>query len=163
PRARGGEGCARATTGRTLIRFDVKTPNFGPADLFFGHVSCVSTDPSAQCRNIDCFTNPDCCCNGHSACTASGDPNAGAGFEFSCAHRHIHFDSFAEYRLLNARGEVAATGHKQSFCLEDLEGATGDTCNRGVTAFTCGNEGIHAGCADVYDSALPCSFVDATG
>jgi subtilisin-like proprotein convertase family protein len=157
------EGCARATTGRTLIRFDVKTPNFGPGDLFFGHVSCVSNDPSPQCQNVDCFTAPDCCCDGHSTCTASGDPGAGPGFEFSCAHRHIHFDSFAQYRLLNSRGEVAATGHKQSFCLEDLEGATGPTCNRGVTAFTCGNEGIHAGCADVYDSALPCSFVDATG
>jgi subtilisin-like proprotein convertase family protein len=154
--------CARATTGRTLIRFDVKTPNFGPGDLVFGQVSCRSTDTSAQCRNIDCFANPDCCCNGRAACTASGDPNAGPGFEFDCAHRHIHFTSFADYRLLDSHGVVAATGHKQSFCLEDLEGASGTTCNHG-SQFTCGNQGIHVGCADVYDSALPCSFVDATG
>src|SRR5262245_9240928 len=115
------EGCAAATTGRTLIRFDVKTPNHGPADLVFGHVSCRSTLTSPQCTNVDCSSNPDCCCDGHSTCTASGNPSLGAGFHFSCAHRHIHFESFAEYRLLNAAGEVAATGHKQSFCLMDIE------------------------------------------
>jgi len=111
------EGCAQSTTGRTLIRFDVKTPNFGPADLVFGHVTCKSTDTTPACLNVDCSVNPDCCCNGHNTCTASAHPSLRGGFECSCAYRHIHFERLAQYRLLNSRGEVAATGHKQSFCL----------------------------------------------
>src|SRR5262245_37503060 len=51
------EGCARARTGRTLVRFEVKTPNFGPGDLVFGAVSCRSTDPSPACANVSCFEN----------------------------------------------------------------------------------------------------------
>ncbi len=155
------EGCAAARTGRTLVRFDVKTPNFGPGDLFFGSVECFSTDATAACSGVSCDENPACCCNGRNTCVASGGDFGGA-FEFSCPHGHIHFKSFAEYRLLAADGTVAANGHKQSFCLMDIEGATGGTCAR-ANRFTCGNQGIHAGCADVYSSVLPCSFVDATG
>ena len=155
------EGCAAATTGRTLVRFDVKTPNHGPADLEFGRVTCASTDPRPQCNGVSCFESPACCCNGNSECTTSSGRFA-EGFAFACPHRHIHFNSFAEYRLLTLDGDVAAIGHKQSFCLMDIEGIDGGPCNTD-DPFTCGNQGIHAGCADVYSSALPCSYVDATG
>src|SRR5947209_5722638 len=79
------DGCAAATTGRTLIRFDIKTPNNGPADLVFGNVTCHSIDPSPQCLNVDCFANPDCCCNQRAACTPSLNPSAGGAFEVDCA------------------------------------------------------------------------------
>jgi subtilisin-like proprotein convertase family protein len=156
------EGCARARTGRTLIRFEVKTPNFGPGDIHFGAVSCRSTDPSPSCSGVNCFDDPNCCCNGRNTCTASGG-NFGNSFEFACAHGHIHFKSFAEYRLLTPDGQVAASGHKQSFCLMDIESATSNDACSNPNGFTCGDQGIHAGCADVYNASLPCSFVDATG
>ena len=156
------EGCAGATFGRTLVRFDVKTPNFGPGDLVFGSISCVSTDTSAACRNVSCNTNPSCCCGGRSRCT-TGSGNFGSFFEFACPHGHIHFRSFADYRLLNQSGGVVATGHKASFCLLDSAGATPGTSCNASSPFTCGFQGIHAGCADIYSSALPCNYVDATG
>ncbi len=154
------EGCASARTGRTLIRFDVRTPNNGPADLKFGSVSCRSTNPSASCAGVACSANPGCCCGGQNTCTAPLNPEAGKYFDFSCAHGHIHFKSFAQYRLLTATGTVAAQGHKQSFCLMDLDTSPA-TCRN--PKFDCGNQGISAGCADVYASNLACSFVDATG
>ena len=149
------EGCAQAPTGRTLVRFDVRTPNNGPGDLAFGAVTCRST----QCGGARCEDNPGCCCNGNQVCTASLNPTAGRFFEFNCAHGHIHFKSFADYKLLTLTGTVAAQGHKQSFCLMDLD-SSGPRCNN--PKFTCGNQGISAGCADVYASNLPCSFVDVT-
>ncbi len=156
------EGCAGGTHGRTLVRFEVKTPNNGPGDLNFGAVSCKSTSTQPECQNVDCSLNSACCCNGASTCTASSNPSAGKFFEYACAHRHIHFKSFADYRLLNAQGSVAATGHKQSFCLMDLAAANGDGSCPAFNHFSCGNQGIHAGCADIYSSSLPCSFVDVT-
>lgn len=155
------EGCAARATGRTLVRFDVKSPNFGPGDLHFGTLSCRSTSASPGCSGVECRDNPSCCCNGQNRCTASGG-DFGDSFEFACAHRHIHFKSFASYRLVGQNGVVAAAGHKQSFCLMDIEGAAGSTCGA-PRRFGCVDQGIHAGCADVYSSDLPCSFVDATG
>lgn len=157
------EGCAAALNNRTLIRFDTKTPNNGPGDFHVGNVSCKSTLTTASCNNVDCFQNPSCCCGGTQQCTATGGSVGGQYFEFSCAHSHIHYKSFANYRLLAHDGTVAATGHKQSFCLMDLAGiAPGSSCNAAGNHYGCGDQGIHPGCADIYSSALPCAFVDAT-
>ena len=46
-------------------------------------------------------------------------------------------------------------GHKQGFCLLDLECAT--------PQYTCSYQGISAGCADVYGSQLGCQYLDITG
>ncbi len=155
------DGCAvGGTTNRTLIRFDVETPNHGPGNLSVGDPTCRSTDTSASCANVDCDIAPMCCSGGRHVCTVPGNPELGRGFEYNSAHRHIHFRSFAQYRLLTPTGSIAAQGHKQSFCLMDMLDVTPGSCTR---RFACGNQGISAGCADLYSASLPCGFVDVTG
>ena len=44
------EGCAGGLTGRTLIRFDVRTPNNGPGDLQFGPRSTMTICPAVHDR-----------------------------------------------------------------------------------------------------------------
>src|SRR4051812_9748196 len=113
------DGCAISPvlSGRTLVRFDVKTPNKGPGDLDVGHVTCTSTNPSASCNGVDCSLNHQCCANGTQRCVSSNGPQYSAAFEFNVAHGHVHMKSFANYRLLTTTGVVAAAGHKQSFCM----------------------------------------------
>jgi hypothetical protein len=70
---------------------------------------------------------------------------------------HYHFDNYAAYELRDDSGPVA-TGHKQAFCLLDLYGwAWG-----GNGTYDCGNQGISRGFADIYDSSLPCQWIDVT-
>lgn len=49
--------------------------------------------------------------------SSASNPN----FEYSECHHHYHFRGYADYSLLGPDGGVAAQGHKQSFCVEDLE------------------------------------------
>ncbi len=163
------DGCAVSPvlSGRTLVRFDVKTPNNGPGDIDVGHVTCSSTNPSASCNGVDCSLNRPCCANGTQRCVSSNGPQYNAAFEFNVAHGHVHMKSFANYRLLTPTGVVAAAGHKQSFCMMDMEDITSGSCRplhfNSPTPFACGTrQGIHAGCADVYAADLPCGFVDVT-
>lgn len=98
-------------------------------------------------------------------------PNSGAGdlflgdpddnedlFEYSSCHEHFHFTTYAAYRLLDDDGNVAASGHKQAFCLLDFEREDGDPTG----VYDCGYQGIQAGWSDIYDSYLPCQWVDVT-
>src|SRR5438874_155129 len=50
------------------------------------------------------------------------DPNNPyhAIFIYSNCHHHYHIAGFSNYQLLNLDRSVAALGHKQAFCLEDL-------------------------------------------
>lgn len=80
-------------------------------------------------------------------------------FHYSDCHEHYHFDNYAAYELLDETG-VVATGHKQAFCLIDLEPwAWLDDPGQ----FDCGNQGISRGYADIYGSYLPCQWIDVTG
>jgi hypothetical protein len=80
-------------------------------------------------------------------------------FHYSDCHEHYHFDHYAAYELLDESG-VVATGHKQAFCLIDLEPwAWLDDPGQ----FDCGNQGISRGYADIYGSYLPCQWIDVTG
>jgi hypothetical protein len=81
-------------------------------------------------------------------------------YTFGECHDHFHFDQYASYRLLTPDGEVAATGHKQAFCLMDLEPRSDDAP---APRFDCDDQGISAGWADTYGRHLDCQWVDITG
>jgi hypothetical protein len=77
------------------------------------------------------------------------------------AHNHHHVRNFNFYDLMNptTRTDVAP-GLKQAFCLEDLEQ---QDPNAPPGKFSCGNQGITWGWADIYTSTLPCQYVNVTG
>src|SRR5206468_2779778 len=127
------EGCAESTTGVDLLRFGVRMRNEGNADLFFGDPGCpdCSTHPLAACVNPNYFCSP-----------AEG-------------HNHPHYSNYARYELIDPSNQAVVIGHKQGFCLLDLECAT--------PQYTCSCQGISAGCADVYGSQLGCQYLDITG
>uniref|UniRef100_A0A1I8NT37 protein-lysine 6-oxidase n=1 Tax=Stomoxys calcitrans TaxID=35570 RepID=A0A1I8NT37_STOCA len=75
-------------------------------------------------------------------------------------HLHYHsMEEFASFDIFDMRYRKVAEGHKASFCLMDI------SCKAGITPkHTCGNrqQGISAGCADVYSAYLDCQWVDVT-
>jgi len=90
-----------------------------------------------------------------------GDPTTTPGFEFASCHGHFHFEGYADYQLLDGAGAVAATGHKQAFCLLDSE-PVGIPGAPTTPRFHCGFQGIQRGWSDVYGSGLDCQWVDIT-
>ncbi|WP_437680023.1 lysyl oxidase family protein [Sorangium sp. So ce131] len=91
-----------------------------------------------------------------------GDPNLTSGFEFSACHNHYHFEGYARYELLDANGAIAATGHKQAFCLMDLS-SVGVPGAPSSPRYHCGFQGIQRGWSDIYGAGLDCQWVDITG
>lgn len=89
-----------------------------------------------------------------------GDPAESEHTEYSQCHQHYHYHRYANYRLLDEDGEVAATGSKQAFCLIDVQRVDPDA---GPRQYDCGNQGVSVGWADVYSSALDCQWIDVTG
>ena len=89
------------------------------------------------------------------------DPNNpyASSFQFSPCHGHYHINGFTNYLLLNMNRTIAASGHKQAFCLEDLV-RYGTGASHG---YTCSNQGITSGWADVYSKNLSGQWVDITG
>jgi len=90
------------------------------------------------------------------------DPNNPyhAIFYFSPCHMHYHILGFSDYKLLKQDGSVAAVGHKQAFCLEDLLKYTNDNKSSG---YTCAFQGITSGWADWYYKQLSGQWIDITG
>ena len=84
-------------------------------------------------------------------------------FVWSAAHGHYHLKDFNEFNLYKSSGEKVEIGHKQAFCLIDVERmhplAPADgkfhDCNT--------NQGITAGWADLYDASLPCQYIVIDG
>ncbi len=89
-----------------------------------------------------------------------GDPSGNTLFEYSTCHDHYHFTGYAEYRLIDSAGQVAATGHKQAFCLLDYDPLFDGA---GPAKYTCQFQGIQKDWSDIYESTLPCQWVDITG
>jgi hypothetical protein len=89
-----------------------------------------------------------------------GTPSEANGFAYSECHGHFHFEGYATYRLLNPDGSEALGGRKQAFCLLDSEPYTPGAGSGGI--YTCLNQGLQAGWADVYAADLPCQFLDIT-
>jgi hypothetical protein len=127
------EGCAERTSSVDLLRFSLTSRNVGTADFLLGNPLCPSP----------CSAHPlEICGNTEFMCS----PAAG--------HDHPHYSNFARYELLDASGEAVVTGHKQGFCLLD------SLC--GNPQYTCDNQGISAGCGDIYGSTLGCQYLDVT-
>jgi hypothetical protein len=90
-----------------------------------------------------------------------GPPNPNSPlWEWNTCHQHWHYLNFANYQLKRLDGTVVANGHKTSFCLLDVSQITPGAPSEG---FTCNNQGISIGWADVYASALDCQWIDVTG
>jgi hypothetical protein len=100
-------------------------------------------------------------------------------FEYSECHDHYHFRDFTDYRLLAQDGSVIAQGHKQSFCLVDMEPVdsspapsppgtrptpepTGEVHVERVGEEPEGCNYLSAGMADIYGVGTPCQWVDVT-
>jgi hypothetical protein len=77
---------------------------------------------------------------------------------YDTCHRHWHFTAYAQYDLLTEDGSrQVVRGAKSGFCLEDF------SCPDGLEKkYTCDNQGVTAGCSDVYDDSLPCQWIDVT-
>ena len=124
------ELCASAATGVDLLRFDAVTSNLGDGDLAIGDPDCPN-----------CATHPgEECGNPDFHCSPAG------------GHNHAHFSNYARYELLE-EGVVVRTGGKFGFCLEDT------FCAEATEKFTCENQGLTAGCEDLYSKFLGCQFV----
>ena len=81
-------------------------------------------------------------------------------FVFSPCHNHYHIKDFSNYQLLRLNRTVAAQGHKQAFCLEDLLKYSNDTKSHG---YSCQFQGITTGWADWYFKQLSGQWIDITG
>ena len=86
-----------------------------------------------------------------------GESNA--VFQWSPCHMHHHVANYASYELIDATGTVL-TARKQSFCLEDGEQVQPWAT---PTGYSCLDQGISRGWADVYSRYLPCQWIDVTG
>jgi hypothetical protein len=89
-----------------------------------------------------------------------GNPATNSLFVWAICHAHYHFEQFASYALLDANSNVVASGHKVGFCLEDVQAWTN---THPQAKYTCSNQGIQSGWADVYSAGLPCQYIDVTG
>lgn len=93
-----------------------------------------------------------------------GNPADNACFVWSQCHEHYHFKGVAEYTLYQMDGTtVAAVGHKQGFCMEDVVPAPFDPGPTPANPFDCTNQGLDIGWEDVYPNDLDCQWVDITG
>jgi hypothetical protein len=79
-------------------------------------------------------------------------------FEWSPCHMHHHVKDYASYQLIDGAGNVL-TARKQSFCLEDGEPVQPGAQPHG---YSCINQGISRGWADVYARGLACQWIDIT-
>ncbi|MEL6923091.1 MAG: lysyl oxidase family protein, partial [Bacteroidota bacterium] len=78
-------------------------------------------------------------------------------WEWDECHGHWHYEGYAEYRLYDANGVLQPVGFKNGFCVLDLECSGG-----GSPKYNCSNQGITAGCGDIYNKNLDCQWVDLT-
>ncbi len=79
-----------------------------------------------------------------------------AQWEWDECHNHWHYEGYARYVVSDADGNELPASFKNGFCLMDI------TCPNGVAKFNCSNQGISAGCADIYSSGLDCQWIDVT-
>lgn len=142
----------------TIVRnFAISVETFGPGahDVQDG---CV-TPGQHRVMRFDFLSH-----NVGDADIAVGSPAARPDlFVWSAAHGHYHLKDFNEFKLFNTSGQQVEIGHKQAFCLIDVErihpnarpDAQFDDCNT--------NQGISAGWADLYNAGLACQYIVIDG
>jgi hypothetical protein len=138
----------------------ISTRTFTPTDCALVE-GCVVQPGDRRLLRFDVAT-----ANIGTADLVMGDPTSSACFYFSQCHQHYHFQQFANYTLYQADGvTVAALGHKQAFCLEDVEQAQiyDPPMPAPAQPFVCTNQGIHIGYEDVYPADVDCQWIDITG
>ena len=88
-----------------------------------------------------------------------GDPSVNSGgFSDDNCHDHWHQLGYAEYLVYSGAGQPEPVSLKNGFCMLDI--ACTDEVY--VPKYSCSFMGITAGCFDVYDSSLPCQWIDVT-
>jgi hypothetical protein len=140
----------------TLVQ-DSRT--FAPTDCAIIE-GCIQTPGTRKLLRFDTATE-----NIGNADLTVGDPTQNACFVFSACHEHYHFKGVAEYTLYQADGvTVAAVGHKQGFCLEDIEPIPSLNPPPATPAspYDCNNQGLHVGYEDDYPAGVDCQWVDIT-
>jgi hypothetical protein len=85
-------------------------------------------------------------------------------WEWDPCHGHYHYEDYADYDLIDVlTSTTLPIGTKNGFCVLDLETWDPDLAVNGCNTYDCNYQGISVGCADVYDSALQCQWIDITG
>lgn len=83
-----------------------------------------------------------------------------ADFEYQDCHGHRHLHGYAAYELRRPDGSLAVAGQKQGFCLLDSERALPGAADG---RYTCADQGLTSGWADVYARTLDGQWVDVSG
>lgn len=79
-------------------------------------------------------------------------------FTWSACHGHHHFNGYASYELIDG-DTVVIVGRKQAFCILDSIQREAGKPSQG---YTCLDQGLSSGWADVYLAELPCQWLDIT-
>jgi hypothetical protein len=135
------------------------TRNFAPTDCAILE-GCILTPGTRKLLRFDTATE-----NIGNADLTVGDPTQNACFVYSDCHQHYHFRGVASYTLYQADGTtVAAVGHKQGFCLEDVDPipSLNPPPANPATPYDCNNQGLHVGWEDDYPAGVDCQWVDIT-
>ena len=129
------EGCATSTTEIDLLRLALTTRNDGPGDLTIGN---------PRCPNCASFPG-EFCADPRFICSPAG------------GHNHPHYDNFLRYELIDSHGQQVGLGGKRSFCLAE------SGCLGPASRHTCSNQGLAAGCWDIYPAYLGCQYIEISG
>ena len=142
----------------TIVRnFAISTENFA-ANSHDVQDGCV-TPGSHRIMRFDFLSH-----NAGDADIVVGSPAARPDlFVWSAAHGHYHLKDFNEFNLYDTSGQKVQIGHKQAFCLIDVERihptARADAQFNGCNV----NQGISAGWADLYNAGLACQYIVIDG
>jgi len=138
----------------------VDTRTFLPTDCAMVE-GCILTPGVRRILHFDTGTQ-----NVGTADVVVGDPTANACFQWSACHQHYHFKGVGKYTLYQSDGStIAAVGHKQGFCLEDVEPipSLSPPPANPANPYTCQNQGLSVGWEDIYPNDIDCQWIDITG